>query len=65
MTNNITEIVITHNEERRISATYQKLKDFCEIIVFDGGGSTDATEAFCREYGIKFVSRPDVSEMRL
>lgn len=65
MNENITAIVFTRNEERRISAIYQNLKDFCEIIVFDGG-STDGTEAFCRENGIKFVPRPvDHSEMRL
>lgn len=65
MNKNITAIVFTLNEERRISAIYQNLKDFCEIIVFDGG-STDGTEAFCRGNGIKFVPRPvDHSEMRL
>ena len=65
MNKNITAIVFARNEERRISAVYQNLKDFCEIIVFDGG-STDGTEAFCRENGIKFLSRPaDASEMRL
>lgn len=65
MNKNITAIVFARNEERRISAVYQNLKDFCEIIVFDGG-STDGTEAFCRGNGITFVSRPaDASEMRL
>ncbi|NCX93340.1 MAG: glycosyltransferase [Gammaproteobacteria bacterium] len=65
MNKNITAIVFTRNEERRIAAIYQNLKDFCEIIVFDGG-STDGTEVFCRENGVKFVSRPaDASEMRL
>ena len=65
MNKNITAIVFARNEERRISAVYQNLKDFCEIIVFDGG-SIDGTEAFCRENGIKFVCRPaDASEMRL
>ena len=65
MNKNITAIVFTRNEERRISAIHQNLKDFCEIIIFDGG-STDGTEAFCRENSLKFVSRPvDASEMRL
>lgn len=65
MNKNITAIVFTRNEERRISAVYQNLKDFCEVIVFDAG-STDGTEAFCRENGIKFVARPeDKSTMRL
>lgn len=65
MNENITAIVFTLNEVRRIPSIYQNLKDFCEVIVFDGG-STDGTEEFCRKNGIKFVSRPeDASSMRL
>jgi glycosyltransferase involved in cell wall biosynthesis len=65
MNKNITAIVFTRDEERRIPAVYQNLKDFCEVIVFDGG-STDGTEEFCRRNGIKFISRPaDDSKMRL
>jgi len=65
MNKSITAIVFTRNKERRIPVAYKNLKDFSEINVFDGG-STDGTEAFCRENGIKFVSRPvDTSEMRL
>jgi glycosyltransferase involved in cell wall biosynthesis len=65
MNKDITAIVFTLNEERRIEGIYKNLKDFCEIIVFDGG-STDGTEAFCGKVGIRFISRPpDDSEMRL
>jgi len=65
MNKNITAIVFTRNEERRISAIYQNLKDFCELIVFDGG-SSDGTQRFCLENGIKFVTRPeDKTIMRL
>ncbi len=65
MNKNITAIVFACNEERRISAIHQNLKNFCELIVFDGG-SIDGTEKFCQENGIKFISRPpDTSEMRL
>lgn len=65
MNKNITAMVFTLNEERRIEGIYQNLKDFCEIIVFDGG-STDGTKAFCERAGVKFISRPpDDSIMRL
>ena len=58
MNKNITAIVFTRNEERRIQAVYENLNGFCEIIVFDGG-STDGTEVFCKQKNIKFVKRPD------
>lgn len=57
MNKNITAMVFTFNEERRLPFVYQNLKDFCEIIVFDGG-STDGTERFCAENDIKFIRRP-------
>lgn len=50
-------MVFTFNEERRLPFVYQNLKDFCDIIVFDGG-STDGTEDFCKENNIKFIRRP-------
>lgn len=57
MNKNITAMVFTFNEERRLSFLYKNLKDFCEIIVFDGG-STDGTEAYCLKNNIKFILRP-------
>lgn len=56
MNKNITALVYTRNEERRLPYVYENLRGFCEIIVFDGG-STDGTEEFCRKNGIKFVRR--------
>jgi glycosyltransferase involved in cell wall biosynthesis len=57
MNKNITAMVYTLNEEQRLPLVYENLKDFCQLIVFDGG-STDGTEDFCRLNGIKFVVRP-------
>jgi glycosyltransferase involved in cell wall biosynthesis len=65
MNKNITAMVFTRNEIKRLPFLYRNLKDFCEIIVFDGG-STDGTEEYCRQNGIRFVSRPeDNAIMRL
>lgn len=53
----ITAIVFTKNEEKRIGLVLQNLKDFSDIIVFDGG-SSDGTERICNKHGAKFVRRP-------
>jgi len=57
MNKNITAIVFTLNEERRLPYVYENLKNFCEIIVFDGG-STDSTKEYCKKHNIKFLTRP-------
>jgi glycosyltransferase involved in cell wall biosynthesis len=57
MNKNITAIVFTLNEERRLPYVYENLKGFCEITVFDGG-STDGTLEYCKKNNIKFVMRP-------
>lgn len=65
MNKNITAMVFTLNEERRLPYVYENLKNFCEVIVFDGG-STDGTQEYCENNNIKFLSRPkETDEMRL
>jgi glycosyltransferase involved in cell wall biosynthesis len=59
MNNNITAVVFTKNEERRLPYIYENFKKFCKIIVFDGG-SVDGTKDFCDRHGIQFVRRPDI-----
>ncbi len=53
----ITAVVTTKNEEHRLPLIFQNLKDFSELVVFDGG-STDRTEEVCHAHGVKFIVRP-------
>lgn len=57
----ITAVILTKDEARRLPLIFENLKDFSDIIVFDGG-STDNTEQVCNEYAVRFVRRP--SELR-
>lgn len=55
--NKITSIILAKNEAHRLPLIFENLKDFSEVIVFDGG-STDDTEKVCNKYGISFIKRP-------
>ena len=58
---NITAIVFTRNEERRLPYVIDNLKGFCDILVCDGG-STDGTLDYCNKNNIKYVIRPELGE---
>jgi glycosyltransferase involved in cell wall biosynthesis len=57
MNKNITALIFTFNEEGRLPFVYENLKDFCELIVVDGG-SSDGTHHFCQKNKIKYLLRP-------
>jgi glycosyltransferase involved in cell wall biosynthesis len=59
MNEQITAIVYTLNEERRLPLIYQNIRNFCKIVVFDGG-STDGTLEYCKKNEIEVILRPAV-----
>lgn len=55
---NITFIVFTYNEEKRLCYVIRNFIKYGEILVVDGG-STDKTEELARKMGAKFIIRPE------
>jgi glycosyltransferase involved in cell wall biosynthesis len=59
MHQNISVVVFTFNEIRRLPLLYENLKGFASIYVFDGG-STDGTKEFCEKNNVHFFLRPKI-----
>jgi glycosyltransferase involved in cell wall biosynthesis len=57
MQNNITFILFTFNEEKRISYVIRNFIKYGEVMLFDGG-STDKTQEIAESLGAKFFTRP-------
>lgn len=51
----ITAVIITKNEERNIGRCLESLQGVADEVVVVDSGSTDRTEAICREHGARFV----------
>ncbi len=51
----ITAVIITKNEERNIGRCLESLQGVADEVVVVDSGSTDQTEAICREHGARFV----------
>jgi len=58
---NITFVLFTYNEEKRISYAVRNFIKYGSVILMDGG-STDKTREIAEELGAKFFIRPDISK---
>ncbi|MBF05472.1 hypothetical protein CL644_02080 [bacterium] len=54
---NITFVIFTYNEEKRIEYAIKNFKNFGEVLIMDGG-SDDNTEKIATELGATFLRRP-------
>lgn len=55
--NNVTFIIFTYNEERRLPYTIRNFIDYGTVVILDGG-STDNTKDIAEKMGAKFFTRP-------
>jgi len=55
--NNITFVIFTFNEEKRIELVIRNVRAYGDVIVFDGG-STDNTQKIAESLGARFALRP-------
>lgn len=58
MKSNITFILFTHNEEKRIPYVIKNFIKYGEVFILDGG-STDKTKEIAESMGAKFFVRPE------
>lgn len=54
----ISATILTYNEERRIEACLESLRDIADEIIVVDSCSTDSTLDICRRYGCKISCRP-------
>ncbi|MBP9866827.1 MAG: glycosyltransferase [Candidatus Pacebacteria bacterium] len=58
MKSNLTFILFTYNEEKRISYVIQNFIQYGDVFLLDGG-STDKTKEIAESFGAKFFTRPE------
>lgn len=58
---NITFVLFTYNEEKRIEYAIRNFVNYGDVILMDGG-STDRTQEIAENLGARFFLRPDVSK---
>lgn len=51
----VSAVIITYNEARNIGRCLESLRTVADDIVVLDSFSTDATEAICAEYGVRFI----------
>lgn len=56
--NNLTFVIFTYNEEKRISYVIRNFINYGDVIILDGG-STDKTKEIAEIMGAKFYLRPE------
>lgn len=54
----LTAVIITQDEERNIGRCLTSLEGVADEVVVVDSGSTDGTEAICRQHGVRFVHHP-------
>lgn len=55
--NSLSVVIITLNEEQKIAQCLDSVQDIADEIIVVDSHSTDATEAICHQYGVKFFSQ--------
>lgn len=55
--NTLSVVIITFNEEQKIGQCLESVKYIADEIIVIDSHSTDATEAICKRYGVKFFSQ--------
>lgn len=62
--NDITFVLFTYNEEKRISYVVKNFIKYGEVMIFDGG-STDKTQEIAESMGAKFFVRPPSNDQQV